>query len=55
MQKTNFQHIAFLAHSKFDVMNLVLIGIDNAFVMVGINNCVYTKVKKDVPSLIEIE
>ena len=37
---------AFLAHSKFDVANLVVIGTDNTSVMVGINNGVYTECKK---------
>ena len=40
--------MAFLAH-KFDVKNLVGIGTDNAIVMVGINNDVYTQIRKDVP------
>ena len=41
---------AFLAHSKFYVENLAVSGNDNAFVMVGIKNCVYKNIEKDVPS-----
>ena len=39
----------FLAHSKFDVENLVVIGVDDASTLAGINNGVHTRVKKDVP------
>ena len=34
---------ALLVHLIFDVKNLVSVGTDNASLMVGIKNCVYTK------------
>ena len=45
----------FLADKKLDLKNLTAIGSDNASVMVGINNGVYAKLKKDIPSLVLIK
>ena len=44
--------MTFLAYGKFDVKNLVVIGTDNAYVMVWIDNGAYTKLKKNASSLI---
>ena len=46
---------AFLTHNKCIVANQVGIGNDNASIMAGINNGVYTELKKDVPLLILIK
>ena len=40
-----------LAHNKIDVKNLAEIGNNNGYVMLGKNNGVYSKLKKDVPLL----
>ena len=45
----------FLADKKLDLKNLTAIDTDNASVMVGINNSVYAKLKKDISSLILIK
>lgn len=41
-----------LKNKKLDLHNLLAIGTDNASVMIGVNNGVYQKLKKEVPSLI---
>ena len=51
MQKT-YALMALLEFNKFDVKNLVVIGTDNTSLMVWINNGVYSKLKKNVFSLI---
>lgn len=43
-----------LAKYKLNIKNLKGIGTDNASVMVGINNGVYTKLKQDIPNLVLI-
>lgn len=44
-----------LKRLKLDINKLIGIGTDNASVMVGNKNSVYTQLKKDVPSLILIK
>ena len=41
-----------LAEKKMDVKNLLVIGTDNASVMVGINSSVFKKLKEEVPGLL---
>lgn len=43
-----------LEEMKLDLQNLIAIGTDNASVMIGVNNGVYTKLKAEVPPLILI-
>ena len=45
----------FLADKKLNLKKLTAIGTDNASVMVGTNNGVYAKLKKDITSLIFIK
>ena len=60
LEQCDAQHIADavkceLANKNLNLKNLLAIGTDNASVMVGVNNGVYQKLKKDIPNLILIK